>query len=144
MDFRFRRMKKRILLSFCLFLACAVSAFSQNAKTGPDGSVAITEVAVKPLFNGKSSSEFAKWVASNIKYPAIALENGIQGRVMVQFVVNPDGTVSNVSVVRGVDPNLDKEAIRVVSKSPKWTPGYMADNTPAKVFFTYPVAFYIK
>ena len=144
MDPYSRQMKTRILLSLCLFLACAVSAFPQGTKTGPDGSIAFNEVAVKPLFNGKASSEFAKWVASNIKYPAIALENGIQGRVMIQFVVNTDGTVSNVSVVRGVDPNLDKEAMRVVSKSPKWTPGYMEDNSPAKVFFIYPVAFYIK
>ena len=77
-------------------------------------------VEEKPSFNGGDANEFSKWVNSRLVYPEIAKENGVQGRVTLQFTVNADGTVSNVKVLRGVDSSLDKEAVRVVSSSPKW------------------------
>ena len=80
-------------------------------------------VEEKPSFNGGDANEFSKWVNSKLVYPEIAKENGVQGRVTLQFTVNADGTVSNVKVLRGVDSSLDKEAVRVVSSSPKWKPG---------------------
>ena len=80
-------------------------------------------VEEKPSFNGGDANEFSKWVNSKLQYPEIAKENGVQGRVTLQFTVNPDGSVSNVKVLRGVDSSLDKEAVRVVSMSPKWKPG---------------------
>ena len=80
-------------------------------------------VEEKPSFNGGDANEFSKWVNSRLVYPEIAKENGVQGRVTLQFTVNADGTVSNVKVLRGVDSSLDKEAVRVVSSSPKWKPG---------------------
>ena len=64
-----------------------------------------------------------KFLGSNIKYPTIAQENGVQGRVIVQFVVNKDGSIVDAKVMRSVDPYLDKEALRVVSSMPKWKPG---------------------
>ena len=76
-------------------------------------------VEEKPSFNGGDANEFSKWVNSKLQYPEIAKENGVQGRVTLQFTVNPDGSVSNVKVLRGVDSSLDKEAVRVVSMSPK-------------------------
>lgn len=83
-------------------------------------------VEEKPSFNGGDANEFSKWVNSKLQYPEIAKENGVQGRVTLQFTVNPDGSVSNVKVLRGVDSSLDKEAVRVVSMSPKWKPGKQA------------------
>lgn len=135
-------MKRKAIILLCLFLASMFPAYSQKPETGD--AVPFNEVPIKPKFKGKEANEFAKWLAANIIYPQIALENGIQGRVMIQFVVNTDGSVSDVKVARGVDRNLDKEAVRVVSKSPKWTPGYLAENKPVKVLYVYPVAFSIR
>lgn len=100
-------------------------------------------VEVKPKFNGGDPNEFTKWVNKNLVYPEIAKENGVQGRVTLQFTVNPDGSVSNVKVLRGVDESLDKEAVRVVSKSPKWTPGKQRDRA-VKVTYTFPVIFQLR
>ena len=80
-------------------------------------------VEEKPSFQGGDANQFSKWVNSRLQYPEIAKENGVQGRVTLQFTVEKDGTVTKVRVLRGVDPSLDKEAVRVVSSSPKWKPG---------------------
>ena len=85
-------------------------------------------VEEKPSFNGGDANEFSKWVNSNLQYPEIAKENGVQGRVTLQFTVETDGRVTNVKVLRGVDPSLDKEAVAVVSKSPKWKPRKQRDR----------------
>lgn len=100
-------------------------------------------VEEKPSFNGGDANEFSKWVNSKLQYPEIAKENGVQGRVTLQFTVNPDGSVSNVKVLRGVDPSLDKEAVRVVSMSPKWKPGKQRDRA-VKVTYTFPVIFQLR
>ena len=80
-------------------------------------------VEEKPSFQGGDANTFSKWIGQNMVYPEIAKENGVQGRVTLQFTVNADGTVSNIKVLRGVDSALDKEAVRVVSMSPRWKPG---------------------
>lgn len=100
-------------------------------------------VEEKPSFNGGDANEFSKWVNSRLIYPEIAKENGVQGRVTLQFTVNADGTVSNVKVLRGVDSSLDKEAVRVVSSSPKWKPGKQRDRA-VKVTYTFPVIFQLR
>ena len=100
-------------------------------------------VEEKPSFNGGDANEFSKWVNSRLVYPEIAKENGVQGRVTLQFTVNADGTVSNVKVLRGVDSSLDKEAVRVVSSSPKWKPGKQRDRA-VKVTYTIPVIFQLR
>ena len=100
-------------------------------------------VEEKPSFNGGDANEFSKWVNSKLQYPEIAKENGVQGRVTLQFTVNPDGPVSNVKVLRGVDSSLDKEAVRVVSMSPKWKPGKQRDRA-VKVTYTFPVIFQLR
>ena len=97
-------------------------------------------VEEKPKFQGGDANTFSKWVNSKLVYPEIAKENGIQGRVTLQFTVNTDGSVSNVVVLRGVDASLDKEAVRIVSSSPKWTPGRQRER-PVKVTYTFPVIF---
>lgn len=100
-------------------------------------------VEEKPKFNGGDANEFSKWVNQNLVYPEIAKENGVQGRVTMQFTVNPDGSVKNVKVLRGVDPSLDQEAVRVISMSPKWTPGKQRDRA-VKVTYTFPVIFQLR
>ena len=94
-------------------------------------------VEQQPQFPGGSVNG---WIADHIKYPVVAAENGIQGRVVVQFVVERDGSVSQVRVVRGVDPSLDKEAQRVISSMPKWIPGKQ-NGQSVRSRFTVPVTF---
>ena len=97
-------------------------------------------VEVKPMFNGGDAIEFSKWVNENLKYPKAAKDAGVQGRVTLQFTVYPDGSVRDTKVLRGVNPDLDAEALRVVSASPDWTPGYVKGE-PVKVTYTFPVIF---
>ena len=100
-------------------------------------------VEEKPSFNGGDANEFSKWVNSKLQYPEIAKENGVSGRVTLQFTVEADGRVTNVKVLRGVDESLDKEAVRVVSSSPKWIPGKQRDRA-VKVTYTFPVIFQLR
>ena len=98
----------------------------------------------KPTFlGGDPMSEFPKWVMKNMTYPEVARENGISGRVYIEFVVEKDGRVSNVRVLRGVDASLDKEAVRVVSSSPKWSPGKQRDKA-VRFKFQVPVIFQLR
>ena len=83
------------------------------------------------------------WIGSHIEYPTIAQENGIQGKVYVSFVIGKDGSVSNVAIARGVDPSLDKEAVRVVKSMPKWRPG-MQRGKPVNVSYTVPINFQLQ
>ena len=100
-------------------------------------------VEQKPTFQGGDANTFTRWVFSKIVYPEIAKENGVQGRVTLQFTIETDGSVKNVKVLRGVDSSLDKEAVRVVSSSPKWAPG-MQRNKPVRVKYTFPVVFQLR
>ena len=100
-------------------------------------------VEEKPSFLGGDANQFAKWVNQRLVYPEIAKENGVQGRVTLQFTVEKDGRITNVKVLRGVDPSLDKEAVRVVSSSPKWTPGKQR-NRAVPVTYTFPVIFQLR
>lgn len=105
--------------------------------------VPFAELDVKPSFRGGDANEFSKWVNSQLKYPATAKKNGIQGRVTLQFTIEPNGRITNVEVVRGVDESLDEEAVRVVSQSPRWKPGYL-DGKPVRVTYTFPVIFQLR
>ncbi len=100
-------------------------------------------VEEKPSFQGGDANQFSKWVNQRLVYPEIAKENGVQGRVTLQFTVEKDGTVTKVRVLRGVDPSLDKEAVRVVSSSPKWKPGKQRDRA-VPVTYTFPVIFQLR
>ena len=100
-------------------------------------------VEEKPSFMGGDANQFSVWVNKRLVYPEIAKENGVQGRVTLQFTVEKDGSVTKVKVLRGVDPSLDKEAVRVVSKSPKWTTGKQRDRA-VPVTYTFPVYFQLR
>ncbi len=96
-----------------------------------------------PDFQGGGQEAFRRWIMSNLKYPQIAAENGIQGTVLIRFIVNTDGSVSDVTVFRGVDRSLDNEAMRVISSSPRWTPGRQRGR-PVRVAFHFPVRFQLE
>ncbi len=96
-------------------------------------------VEEQPSFPGGQGA-LMSWLHDNIKYPVVAAENGIQGKVIVQFIVGKNGSISNVKVLRSVDPSLDKEAVRVVSNMPNWTPGKQ-NGASVNVRFTLPVTF---
>ena len=100
-------------------------------------------VEEKHSFQGGDANQVSKWVNQRLEYPEIAKENGVQGRVTLQFTVEKDGTVTKVKVLRGVDPSLDKEAVRVVSMSPKWKPGKQRDRA-VPVTYTFPVIFQLR
>jgi len=113
----------------------APAALPDTTKTLP-----YNQVDVKPSFNGGSANDFAKWVNENLKYPQTAKEADAQGRVTLQFTIGKDGKVGDVKLLRGAHPDLDAEALRVVSSSPDWTPGYVKGE-PVKVTYTFPVIF---
>jgi protein TonB len=94
-------------------------------------------------FQGGDINTFRQWVQENLVYPPVAVENGISGRVTVSFVVNAQGDVTNVNIVRGVDPALDKETIRVIQSSPKWTAPRQGGRA-VKQMFNIPVIFQLK
>ena len=96
-------------------------------------------VEVMPQFPG-GDAELMKYLNTHIKYPAIAEENGVQGRVVCTFVVERDGSITDVKVMKSVDPSLDKEAIRVLKSMPKWIPGKQ-NGSAVRVKFTVPVTF---
>jgi protein TonB len=98
-----------------------------------------TIVEEMPMFPGGDDS-LRKYIAKSVKYPEVARENGIQGRVWIQFVVNGKGKVEQVKVARGVDPILDKEATRIIESLPSWQPGRQRGK-PVKVSFTVPINF---
>jgi TonB family protein len=96
-----------------------------------------------PTFQGGDISKFRAWVMQHIKYPQIALENGIQGNVIVKFVVEKDGKLSNIQVLQSPDKTLSEAAIQVLQKSPMWKPGKQR-NKPVRVAYTLPISFHIK
>ncbi len=98
-----------------------------------------TVVEQMPEFPG-GNEELFKFINGNIRYPSIALESGIQGRVICEFVINAEGKVTNARVVRPVDPLLDAEALRVINSMPRWNPGKQRGK-PVKVRYTLPVNF---
>ena len=98
-----------------------------------------SHVEVMPSFPGGEKA-MMQWLTENMQYPVIAQEQGIQGRVIVRFVVGPDGKVSGAEVQRSLDPSCDREALRVVNKMPKWVPGKQ-NGQAVSVYYTLPVLF---
>ncbi len=106
----------------------------------PEEQTIFEVVEQMPEFPNGGMAGLMQYLSKNIKYPTIAQENGTQGRVTVQFVVNKDGSIVDAKVLRGVDPYLDKEAVRVIMGMPKWKPG-MQRGKPVRVKYTVPVMF---
>lgn len=100
-------------------------------------------VEVKPTFQGGDASQFSKWVNENLVYPEEAKKAGIQGRVLASFTVDNTGKVTDVKIVKGLDPYLDAEALRILNSAPDWTPGEV-DGATVKVTYTFPIIFNLK
>ena len=128
---------KIILLLATLFLFCGTTVFAQDANEDTDKAYEVVDEM--PSFTGGQGA-LMQFLANNVKYPTVAFENGVQGRVLVSFIVERDGSLSNVKVERSVDPSLDKEAVRVVKAMPKWQPG-KAKGSTVRVKFTVPITF---
>ena len=97
-------------------------------------------VEQKPTFQGGDANRFSRWIAEHVVYPEVARETGIAGRVIIQFTVRKDGSVGDIQLLRGVDPILDREALRVVASSPRWEPGRQRDRA-VNVTYQFPVIF---
>ena len=133
---------------------------SETEKTTPvvksttkTGKITAESSAPKKVFTGKvydiveqmpsfpgGPAELMKWLSSHVQYPAIAIESCIQGRVIVAFIVEPDGSVSNAKLMRSIDPSIDQEALRVVRQMPKWIPGKQ-NGAAVRVKYNVPVTF---
>ena len=111
-----------------------------KAKKSASDAVDYSTLSAKPEFGGKDVGSFSRWVNDQLNYPEEAKAKKIQGRVTLSFTITETGKVSDVKVLRGADPILDKEAVRVVESSPDWTPG-MKDGKPVSVTYTFPVIF---
>ncbi len=106
--------------------------------------VPFSDVEVKPSFKGGDANEFARWVMSGFTYPQAAIDAGIQGRGLVQFTINTDGSMGDVKIIKSVSPELDAEVLRVVNScTERWTPG-MQNGKPVPVTFAMPVSFQLK
>jgi len=112
----------------------------QIPSVDPDNPDVYFLVEEMPMFRGSKGEAFRDYVSENLRYPREAMEKGISGKIFVQFVVNREGLIEDVTVVKSVDPLLDKEAIRVVANSPAWTPGKQGGKC-VKVRYTFPIVF---
>lgn len=120
-----------------------VGTGNSNELTGEVGAASdepFMIVEVPPSFKGGDLEKFREWVQKRANYPQLAQDNGIQGKVYLTFVVERDGTVTNVNVVKGVDPLLDEEAKKAIQESPKWTPGLQRGRA-VRVRFYIPLVF---
>lgn len=116
-----------------------VVKIEEPKKEEPKPSEAFRAVEQQAQFPGGQAA-LSKWLSNNLRYPERAQQNDIQGRVIVEFIVNLDGSIQNVKVIKGVDKDLDNEAIRVVKKMPKWQPG-KNNGVAVRSYFTLPVNF---
>ena len=137
-----------ILAAVTLLLAECKSA-NKNAAEPVQEAVADAEAEetfdfslldVKPMFQDKEANQFAYWVNENLKYPKEAVKDSLQGRVLIQFVIEKDGSVTGARILRSAAPVLDEETLRVISQSPQWTPGYV-NGEPVRVTYNFPVVF---
>lgn len=120
--------------------AAIISEGSGSGKEMTTGPVTFAEVM--PEFPG-GEAELHKFIQSNLNYPVVDQENGTEGRVSIRFVVDKNGEITNIEVLRGISPSCDREAVRVVKNMPRWIPGKQ-NGTPVPVYFNLPIVFKLK
>lgn len=129
----------KYLFVFFLFF-CSLAFAQQNPTTGDKDSPSVFKyIEVMPEFPG-GLEKMMKFLQENLKYPPDARENGIQGRVVTQFVVDEEGNISDVQILKGIGGGCDEEVVRIVKTMPKWNPGKQ-NGTPVKVYYKMPVTF---
>jgi periplasmic protein TonB len=119
-----------------IFLALFVLPSNVSGQAAQTPYVAVDEM---PLFPGGEPA-LMKYIASNLQYPSISMENNVQGKVIIRFCVTAEGGINQISVLKGVDPDLDKEAVRVVNKLPAFKPG-KKDGVAVPVWYMVPITF---
>jgi protein TonB len=121
-------------------LGVAIGNYNMGEDNVADEPEVFVRVEEMPTFKGKHSDSFLHWIMKRLEYPQVAVENGISGTVWVKFVIDENGKMTRVEVMRSVHPSLDEEAIRVVRSSPDWNPGKQRDKA-VKVSFNFPITF---
>ena len=143
------RALRRVIGAIIAILLVALGAYSepvQGELTTHIDEIILEESGVfynpeqYPQFPNNSDIGLFEWIKRNLRYPEIAKKNGVQGRVVVQFVINEDGSIGDVKVVRSVEPTLDEEAIRIVKTFPHFIPAKL-NTTPIKCWYTLPINF---
>ena len=133
-------MKKISLLLIACAMMLPIAGIAQNkASDGGLQQEAFDSRGTQPVFPG-GLVELSRFIKANLQYPAVAERNGIQGKVVVQFIVTKTGEVEDVEVLRSVDPELDAEAVRICEKLPRFTPGTL-DGLPVNVKYALPINF---
>lgn len=126
------KMKKLLLIQFMLSLTI-LSCLGQenkniNEQNKTKNDIIFVVVEEMPTFKGGDVNTFRDWVQERVRYPKELKAQKVEGKVFIMFVVETDGSVSNVQVMRGIHPLLDKESVKVVESSPKWKPGLQLDK----------------
>ena len=134
--------RKNVSLKVALMMLVLLFSFMTSTAQTKKNNMVYDVVEVMPQYPGGQTA-MLKYIMENIKYPKQAMKEGIQGRVTVSFIVEKDGRVSNVRLLRSVQSALDKEAVRVVKSMPKWSPGKQ-NGKPVRVRFNLPVMFKLK
>ena len=136
-------MKRLFILTTLLVTVSAFVPWNGSGQNNGNKTVNYNDAAQKPSFQGGDINDFSKWVKAHLVYPESAKKNNVEGMVYLSFTVYLDGSVRDVKVTLGKDPDIDKEAARVVSSSPKWTPGKDSNGKPIRVSCTnFPVSFF--
>lgn len=131
--------KKNVSLKVALMMLVLLFSFTTSTAQTKKNNMVFDVVEVMPQFPGGQIA-MLKYIMENMKYPEQAMKEGIQGRVAVRFIVEKDGSISDVKPILSVHPLLNKEAVRVVESMPKWTPGKQ-NGKPVRVRFNLPVMF---
>lgn len=134
--------RKNVSLKVALMMLVLLFSFMTSTAQTKKNNMVFDVVEVMPQFPGGQIA-MMKYIMENMKYPEQAMKEGIQGRVTVRFIVEKDGSISDVKPVLSVHPLLNKEAVRVVESMPKWTPG-KHNGKPVRVRFNLPVMFKLK
>ena len=134
--------RKNVSLKVALMMLVLLFSFMTSTAQTKKNDMVFDVVEVMPQFPGGQIA-MLKYIMENIKYPEQAMKEGIQGRVAVRFIVEKDGSISDVKPILSVHPLLNKEAVRVVESMPKWTPG-KHNGKPVRVRFNLPVMFKLK
>jgi len=118
-----------------------IMVYTDEPEIVDEAPIPFAVVEDKPLFNGGNPNlEFTRYIVKQLKYPEIAAQNGVYGRVTLHFIIDEEGRLLDPEIIRGVDPALDAEALRVVLSSPRWTPGKQRGKA-VKVSYTFPIYF---
>ncbi len=126
-----------VLFILCIVYASGYQGYAQD-NTDPEEPVEYADVKIKPEFRGET---WAFYLSHNLKYPEQALKDKVAGKVYISFIIEKDGTITNVEVAQGLGHGLDEEAVRIIKSSPKWKPGYQAKKNPVRVACVMPISF---